>query len=329
MSPWDSTNSRKTHKDALLCAVSEIESYTNNKMSGKSACTVVSVSILVLALLALSATLIGTAVHRVNTNEHGLFYDKLAKVIGPDHTQGLYAWRPFSRVIVLSAVYEPVDISVQCVTSDGLRVALNTSFQYVPQPDALVSIAKRFIDAGGFLHTVTAAATAAIHQTCSQFQISDYQNFRPVIQSKLADNLEAFLGDVNASALAAQLTNVGVPDAWNQAVFTKQQSDQDITLAENQRNQSVYQAQNNISLAQQDAAIVVQNIDTNVTIIGITAQQQASAIAAQYDNFADVCSTIVSTLNVTVNTLLELLTNRVLGSTGNTVDINLQHVGGS
>lgn len=289
-------------------------------MSVKKIITVSVVSVLVVIV---SIVLLATSIHKVETNHIGVFYDKVTREIGPVHTQGLYNYHPFSRVVTFSAVYEPIDIHVGCVTSDGLNVTLSTSFQYVPEPAAIVSIMKRFQDASHFLAIVTIAATSAVHQTCSEFQISDYQNSRPIIQSRLSDNLGVFLKSVNASALAAQLTNVAVPTVWNEAVFAKQRSESDISLANNQRSQILYLAQNNVSLADQDATITIQNAKSVVRIIEINAQQQALAIQAQYDKFTTVCQSLIKTLKISPMGLVTLLRNRVIGGVQGQIDANL------
>lgn len=287
-------------------------------------CSIASITITICGITALIITLIATSVHRVETNNIGVFFDTLGKEFGPVHGQGLWSWRPFSKVITYTAVYEPVDLYVTCVTNDGLQVSLNASFQYVPQPESVISITERFQNGNEFLGVVTTAATAAIHQTCSRFLITDYQNSRPIIQSQLSLDLDAFLKTINASSLAVQLTNVAVPNDWNQAVYTKQQAQQDIVLAQNQRSQIIYLAQNNVSLAEQDAEVTQQNADANITVIQLTAQQQALAIESQYQSFTVVCQTLMRSLNITVDGLVSLLTNRVIGGAQGTLDVALQ-----
>ena len=287
-------------------------------------CSIASITLVVCGLTALIITLIATSVHRVETNNIGVFFDTLGKEFGPVHNQGLWSWRPFSKVITYTAVYEPVDLYVTCVTNDGLQVSLNASFQYVPQPESVISITERFQNGNEFLGVVTTAATAAIHQTCSRFLITDYQNSRPIIQSQLSLDLDVFLKNINASALAVQLTNVAVPNDWNQAVYNKQQAQQDIVLAQNQRSQIIYLAQNNVSLALQDAEVTQQNADANITVIQLTAQQQALAIESQYQSFTVVCQTLMHSLNITIDGLVSLLTNRVIGNTQGALDVALQ-----
>ena len=269
-----------------------------------------------LAVIIMAAVLLGTSIHQLSASQEGIWYNKLTKKLGPVETQGLHSGPPFSTLITFPAVYEPLNLSVTCVTNDGLFVTLNASFQYLPQLDALISIAKRFHDKNNYQTVVQTAAEAAIHETCSLFQISDFQFGRPLIQTSLSSVLEEYLQEVNATSLAAQLVNVGVPDDWNSAVYMKQQSQQDINLAENQRAQAIYQAQNNMSLALQDATITLQTAQANVTVIDVSAQQRADAIAATYDSFADIAVQLKTELSLSDDALLSMLTNRVVGTAG-------------
>lgn len=280
----------------------------------------------VLTCIALVITLIATSVHKVQTHEIGIFYDTYGKVLGPVHTQGLYSWRPFSTVVVFSAVYTPVDIGVACVTHDGLVVKLHASFQYVAKPESILSIARTFKDEDTYFENIKSSATSAIHQTCSEFSISDYQNSRPIIQTRMSTNLETFLGKLNASSLAAQLTNVVVPTDWNQAVFNQQQAFQDINLAHNQRNQLLFFAQNKLLLAEQDSEVSLQNAAANASVAMLTSQQQGIAIKSQYSSFSFICKSLMDSLNITGSELVNLLTNRVIGSSGGSLDVALQAV---
>lgn len=244
--------------------------------------------ILVVLVLVMSIVLLSTSIKKLEANEQAIMYDTVAKHTLSRNTQGLFAGPPFFSFLKFSAVYTTVDLSVPCLTTDGLPVTLAVSFQYVPSNQDLYDIVKQWRDAWKYQDVITVAATSAVVDACSQYNISYYQSGRPVIQTKIDKSINANLKALKADALAAQLVNVDVPDDWRTATSDKQRSAQDIDFALNERAQAVAQAANNVVLAQQDALITNQSATTNISIVLTAARQSASAVAAEYKAFGDV-----------------------------------------
>ena len=79
---------------------------------------------------------------------------------------------------------------------------------------------------------VEQAGLSAIHHSCSEFMVSEFQTRRGFIQSimeknlrlKLEGNEETGEEGVNAVAVSLQLTYIGLPQAYNMAVAEKQVS---------------------------------------------------------------------------------------------------------
>ena len=290
-------------------------------MSGSKACAVCTGVVSLILVAVLAVVLIATSIHKLDANDNGIIYDKLGCVFkGGVRTPGLYASVPFSRFITFPGVYKSVDIEVTCVTNDGLFVDLDVTFQYLPQLNALQHIAYTFRDRNKYDTVVRAAATSAIHSACSQYNTSDFQNVRTAVQDSMQTYIQTNLGLVNATALSTQLVNIGVPDPWNQAVFNKQQSQQDIALASNQMDQSIYQAQLNVSLAEQYATINLQTADANATVLFKTAQQQALSTNANIVAVGDSAVALANELPMNGSELIPLLVDRVIRTTAG-VDI--------
>lgn len=93
---------------------------------------------------------------------------------------------PFFYFIKFQNVYSAVDLAVPCLTLDGLPVNLSVNFQYLPDPNFLLETTMRFRDQWKFGDVVKIAATAATLDACAQYNISDFQGGRPVIQVMLA-----------------------------------------------------------------------------------------------------------------------------------------------
>lgn len=182
----------------------------------------------------------------------------------------------------------------------------------------------KFRDADKYQDVVTIAAKAAVVDACTEYNISNYQSGRPVIQSRIDDIIKANLKVLKADALAAQLVEVTVPAAWNTATSDKQRAAQDIGFALNERAQSVAQAANNVSLAQQDALITNQTATTNVNIALTAAHQNAAAVTAEYEAFGNVLVDMVQTYKLDFAGLMSFLENSLIRGSSS-VDLVLQH----
>lgn len=119
--------------------------------------------------------------------------------------------------------------------------------------------------------------------------------------------------ELQADSLGSQLVNVATPEKCNSATIDKQRAQQDIDFALNERSQKVYQAQNNVSLATQDATITNQTAATNASIVLSTARQEAAAIAREYEAFGDVVASMMEAYGVDFAGLVVFLQNRLVG----------------
>ncbi len=87
-------------------------------------------------------------------------------------------------------------------------------------------------------------------------------------------------------------------------------------LANSQRNQSLYQAQLNISLAKQDAIIANQTAAAQVQTIAYEAAQNATAITAQYKALENTLIATTKANQLDLAGLTAFLKNQVVRSSG-------------
>jgi prohibitin 2 len=284
----------------------------------KNSCIIALLIFTVLSVLAMTIMLIAASVKRLDANETAIMYDTVKKEFVDVKGPGLYNGPPFFSWIIFTAVFKQVDLALTCVTRDGLPVNLQVSFQYVPLPEALKEIALKYRDQDKYDTIVSYSSQAAIQVACTSFDISDYQNSRPIIQTKIEEQIVKNLKYLKADAIAAQLVNVEVPNDWNLAVSDKQKQQQDIVLASNERNQSLYQAQLNMSLAIQDALITNQTAMANITAIQNIAEQNSTAVIQQYSTLEQIFISMMVNYKLDFVGLVGFLKNQVVRLTPST-----------
>ena len=145
------------------------------------------------------------------------------------------------------------------------------TFQYQMTSENLYEAARRYRDFDTWSVVVRSAGQSAVQHACSNFTISSFQSQRGVIQQAMESLLKVKLegeeqdsGDEDASsegrgngvyarAISLQLRDVTLPPEYKEAVATKQEAEEDIQLARNQRKQEVTKAETDLLAAKEQA----------------------------------------------------------------------------
>lgn len=280
-----------------------------------------------LVILVIAAGLIGASLQKLKSTEYGLEYDVYAKKLDEAaKTGGLHLGPPGFEFIKFPSTFVGQDLEAQtCVSKDGLRVGFSVSFQYQMPAEWIVPAVVKYRDFHGWARIVRSAGNSAIHHSCSAFQVSEFQKQRGVIQSTMEDNLRLKLegpagdgfGGVYARAISLQLKELVLPDDYQSAVAEKQEAEEDITLAKNQRTQETTKARTQLLAAKEEARKIFDtaNNDANVTLTEALLQAEETAFA--FETEATVLVGVKQSLGLTVSGMLSFMANQLYASVPN------------
>lgn len=170
---------------------------------------------------------------------------------------------------------------------------------------------------------VRAAGNSAVQHACAEFNISNFQNKRGVIQSTMEDNLRLKLegtvekenaDGVYARAISLQLSNVDLPEEYSRAVAEKQSANEDISLAKNQRTQNITKARTELNTAKEEARKIYDNAQNDANITLTEARLQAEETTFRFATEKEVLIGVRDTLGLTTSGLLAYLTNQLYAS---------------
>ena len=172
-----------------------------------------------------------------------------------------------------------------CVSKDGLRVKFGVSFQYQLPMEWVKPVVVKYRNMDKWGGIVYAAGMSAVQHSCSKYDISNFQNKRGIIQSEMESKLRIKLegpdgdgaGGVYARAVSLQLTNVELPEEYREAVSEKQQADEDIELAKNQRTQETTKANTELLAAKEEAKKINNTATNEAEVITIEATEKAAS----------------------------------------------------
>jgi regulator of protease activity HflC (stomatin/prohibitin superfamily) len=257
----------------------------------------------------------------VEYNVHSKQLDDAAK------SGGLFLGPPGYEFIKFPSTFITVDLNDRlCVSRDGLRVSISATFQYkMIEANVLPAILK-YRDFDKWADVVEAAGLSAIHHSCGNYVISDFQNKRGEIQFNMEDNLRIKLEgnpederDEGVFALVAslQLQNIELPSEYNEAVQEKQAAEEDIPLAKNERKQETTKAQTELLRAIEEARKILDTANNEAEVLLTEAGLKAEETTFIFEKEAETILDVKESLNLTTEGVLAYLYNALLADAPN------------
>lgn len=276
--------------------------------------------ILVISLLAVS-------LKKVEETEYGLMYTRWSKRLDEEaQSGGLFIGPPGFRFIRFPSTFVTVDLDGRnCVSRDGLIVQFSVTFQYQMIAENMFPVVERYRDFDGWNEIVKEAGISAIHHSCSEFTITNFQNKRGEIQEAMLNNLRLKLeGNVTegvegvyAQAASLQLRFLGLPNEYSEAVREKQSAEEDIALAKNQRQQETTKANTAFLRAQEEARKILDTANNDVEILLTEARLAAEETTFAFEQEAVTIVNIKESLGLSTNGVLAYLANGLLEDVDN------------
>jgi len=279
-------------------------------------CTLIS-AILIIALVAAS-------IKGLSSVEYGVEYDRWSKELDDAAKQGgLHVGPVGFRFIKFPSTQISADLSDTCVSQDGLRVEFAVQFQYQMPAESIVDAVRAYRDYETWVGIVEFCGNAAIQHTCSDFNVTDFQNNRALIQNAMLDTLKLKLeGDptndsdvgVHAIASSLQLQNVNIPFEYKEAVSEKQKAKEDILLAKNQRQQEKTKAMTELLAAKDGAKKIIASALNSANVTITRAELKASETVFSIEKEKDVLVQAKTNFNLDANGILAYMANQLYAS---------------
>ena len=274
----------------------------------------------IVATLVAAGIILAASLKRVQNLEYGVQYDIHAKQLDDAaKSGGLFIGPPGFRFIKFPSTFISAEFNDRtCVSQDGLRVDFTVTFQYRIMEQDVPKAIKLYRNFNGWATVVEAAGLSAMHNTCSQYVISDFQNRRAEIQDALLENLKVKLeGDevfqgVLAKVVSAQLRGFVLPRAYLEAISNKQEAEEDIALARAQRLQETTKATTELLAAEKEAIRILETATNEASIVLKEAQLEANAILYSYEKEKDAIVAAKNDLELSPDGLLAHSTSMMI-----------------
>mmetsp|Transcript_623 Transcript_623/g.1126 ORF Transcript_623/g.1126 Transcript_623/m.1126 type:complete len:442 (+) Transcript_623:139-1464(+) len=275
-----------------------------------------------LVVLLVIIGVIAASLKKVSSTEMGVQYNIHKKQL-EDATKsgGLFIGPPGYRFIKFPSTFITVDLNDRmCVSNDGLIVQFSVTFQYQMTAANVLPAIIKYRDYHKWASIVEQAGLSAVHHSCSEFLVSEFQNKRGIIQSRMEDNLKLKLqgnetsGEegVNAVAVSLQLVYIDLPEKYNEAVREKQAAEEDIALAVAQRTQETTKANTALLKAREEARKIEDTANNEAEVLLTEARLKAEETRYSFQKEAEALVEVKEKLDLTTEGVLAYLSNRLL-----------------
>lgn len=270
---------------------------------------------------------LAASLNKVPSTEMGVQYNIHKKQL-EDATKsgGLFVGPPGFRFIKFPSTFITVDLRDRtCVSNDGLLVTFTVTFQYQMAVANVYPVIIKYRNYEKWASIVEEAGLSAIHHSCAEFEVTEFQNKRGVIQSTMMNNLKLKLEGnettaeegVNAVAISLQLTYVQLPQEYNTAVSEKQAAEEDISLAIAQRKQETTKANTNLLKAKEEARKIEDTANNEAEVLLTEARLKAEETLYSFQKEAEALVEVKNKLNLTTEGVLGYLNNKLLSEATN------------
>lgn len=208
----------------------------------------------------------------------------------------------------------------------------DVTFQYQITEEYIVDAIESYRDFKTWSMVVEAVGLSAVHHTCSEFNVTDFQSLRMVIQDAMQLSLKVKLegsatemthDGVYALANSLQLKNVELPKEYKDAISSKQRAEEDILLAKNQRKQETTKAQTEKLAAEEEARKILETAYNTGNVTIIEADLKAEETLFAFSKEKEVLKQAQDNFNLTTNGVLAYMTNQLYASTPGKLDVSV------
>jgi len=283
----------------------------------------------VVAILAIIIGLVASSLKRLSTEEAGIKYDVIQRVLDTSlYLTGLHTGPPGFRFIIFPKTYRSLAFDdIKCLNKDGLEILLDVQFQYLARTNAksIRRLVMEFEDHDKYKEVLMQTAEEVIHETCSMFNVSQFQServrFQNTIRDSLHDRLEA---DFDTSVRDVQVSDIRRPYDYETIVRDKESAKINIKVAQQERPRILTAAGTRKLEAETQANMALDIARTNARIAVAKAEAEAKAILNAYQTEAETYKAIMTNQGLTVEGFLSYLTTRAIESASSDVNVNLE-----
>eukprot|EP01084_Bolivina_argentea_P060779 111055_1 len=248
--------------------------------------------------------LIPVSLRKVEHDEYAIRYDNFTnQVYDTIYTEGKYVLTPQTSMVKFSNLVKKKEIVLTCLTSDGIEVVLEVDVQYQLPKNQVYNAYYDFGTERNTERYLFLVMTDSVRDVCGNYTAKEYYEDRMAIQNTLEDTLVIDVRNSNAyyNITATVLAAYDFPDPLEDSIKDKRAAENDIAIAENEREGALVEANTVLLTAKIEAEKIAIDAQAEEDSILAEADAQSEAIQSIWINRYSVYNDIIAAMNITVD----------------------------
>ena len=241
------------------------------------------------------------------------------------YTQGKYTIGVGEELIRFQRTLQDFKDNIECLTNDKVLIGIDFSLQYEYNKESLIPIIlKKFKSDEKYKNFISNLMISSIMNTCLSFTAEQYYVERSIIDKKMSNNL---LKNINDNDLGLdiqnfQLINIKFPSNFSYVIQQKQNIQQYILTATNNRQSDITNANTILLQADRTAKISIINAN-NTALININkATTDANIQNELWIQRTYAYSNIVKSLGLNTSQLIDYIKSDIMRNSNNLITSN-------
>lgn len=258
------------------------------------------VPILVSSAVILFIVLLAVSIKDVDENEMAIPYGKISRHVGSVVDAGKRAYPPDTHLFIYDRKFITNELEIPCISKDGLVITLRVVQQYRLLKEELKSVLFDFGEQRKLDDYIDTIAQDTIRDACAAFNGEEFFSRRGDVENFIITNMTVVTREADAHVEPGfiQLKNIALPRTFLNAIQSKQLALEDVDVANNERAQTLIQAETRRQQADLDAQIVIVNANAAGDVIKLAAQERANARLIQWAERAKAFIIDLEALNI-------------------------------
>lgn len=268
-----------------------------------------------IGIVAIIIALPAASFRKLETDEVGIMYDNIAKVLKTEvKTGGLHSGPPGFKFIKFPGTFKTMEFDkLECLNKEGVQIELIVQFQYRAQIKRIRELILNFKDFDGYVKELGFQARASILDSCSSYNTTQFQAQRAAFQETVRQTvIEKVQKDLHTDITDLQVGNIQRPESYEKVVRKKESAKENIQVAINERPRALVEAQaakeQNITLAQ----IAIEKAESEARVILSKAESEAQRVEASYKAEGEALKKIEAKVGAGPLYLLAYLSSRLV-----------------
>jgi len=271
----------------------------------------------------LMVILLPVSVKNVAHNEYGIRYDDLTNTIHSKvYQEGKYMCTPQTTMFLYVSTIQKLTIEMTALTSNGIGVPVIVDIQFQIPKSEVFTIFSEFGEFKRLNSYLKLVGADSIRDSIGKYSAKDFYEYRAVIQDMIEADMMAAMEAANAhvTVTTVVLSNYDFPPELDMAIGNKRSAQNDIAIAENERDGELMEAETAWLVALTNADRVLIEAQAEVDSILAEANAKATSIVEVWANRQSTYDEIKTSLAMTAAQFIDdYLTAIVLQSANSPV----------